>query len=555
MISRKDKGRRVGLSTLSLDSLVEKLIIFILVISLLVFILYPIIMVISTSFFSKGDFTFKNYKNLLNSENLKLIQNSLFVSTVSAVLGTFFALCISIFTYLQKGKLKDIIYKSLMITMISPPFVSALALIMLFGRRGLITHTLLGLSVNPYGWQGIILLQTIGSISLGGIMLISTFNAIDLRQILASRDLGASPWETLIHVILPGAFPGIMSVLFLQFTMNLADFGTPIIIGGRFKVLATEAYMKIFSAADLGQAAAMSVLLLPPAILAFYFYRKNMTIIDNTSDGAKSVAGEGGDFDLPLPIKVLLGLITGTFFLLMILKYGNIFLSAVSSNSSGKIEFTLRHFNEVKAGYMPSVYRSIIFAIIAGIVSSLIGILLSYYTHRKKVKGMKYIEFVSSLPYIIPGIFFGLGYVVGFNNEPLLLTGTTAIVILNSTFRHISVGNKAANAAFTNIDSKIEDAARDLGASRFQILVNIIFPLLKAGFLTSFINTFTATMTTVGAIVFLVSPRNVVSSIIMFSDITNGRYGLGAVMASFLIIITVSVNLIAIKLLGKKKVL
>ena len=85
---------------------------------------------------------------------------------------------------------------------------------------------------------------------------------------------------------------------------------------------------------------------------------------------------------------------------------------------------------------MPSLYRSIIFAITAGIISSVLGILLSYYTHRRKIPFMKYMEFVSSLPYIIPGIFFGLGYVVAFNNKPLLLTGTTAIVILNSTLKY-----------------------------------------------------------------------------------------------------------------------
>lgn len=554
MINSSKKKERVSSSTLSFDYIIDKLILFTVVISLLVFILYPIIMVISTSFKSKGVFTFINYKTLLNKENVKLIKNSLFISTLSSTFGTFFALCIAIFTFLQKDRLKEIIYRGLMISMISPPFVSALALIMLFGRRGLITHTLLGLSVNPYGWQGIVLLQTIGGISLGSIMLISTLGSIDQRQILASRDLGATPFETLRNIILPAAFPGIMSVLFLQFTVNLADFGTPIIIGGRYKVLATETYMKIFSAAELGQASAMSVLLIPPAIIAFYFYRKNMSRVGNSSDGVKSVGGDSTGFELPFIIKFILAIVTGVFFILMILKYGNIFLSAVSINSSGKLMFTLKHLKKVTGGYMPSLYRSLIFSITAGIISSVLGILLSYYTHRRKVPFMKYMEFVSSLPYIIPGIFFGLGYVVAFNNKPLLLTGTTAIVILNSTFRHISVANKATNAAFTNIDLKIEDAARDLGASRFRILLSIIFPLLKPAFLTSFINTFTACMTTVGAIIFLVSPRNLVSSIVMFKDISNGQYGLGAVMASFLIIITISVNLVAIKLLSRKRV-
>lgn len=551
--SNKDKGR-VDFWALSFEYILDKLILLIVVISLLVFILYPIVMVISTSFYNNKVFTFDNYKSLLNANNIKLIKNSLFVSTLSSIFGTFFALCIAIFTFTQNRKFKNIIYRFLMITMISPPFVSALALIMLFGRRGLITHTLLGLSVNPYGWQGIVLLQTIGQISLASIMLISTLESIDLRQILASRDLGATPMETLINVILPAIFPGIMSVLFLQFTMNLADFGTPIIVGGKFKVLATEAYMTIFSAANLGKAASISVLLIPPAVIAFYFYRKNMAKIDNLSNGTKAVGGDNYEFKLPIGIKFLLAMVTGIFFILMILKYGNIFLSAVSTNSSGKLVFTLRHFNDVRFGYLPAIYRSLVLAVTSGIISSILGILLSYYTHRRKSSLMKYIEFISSLPYIIPGIFFGLGYIVAFNNKPLLLTGTAAIVILNCTFRHISVANKAANAAFTTIDTKIEDAARDLGASRFNILVNIVFPLLKPAFLTSFINTFTACMTTVGAIIFLVSPRNVVSSVLMFKDISNGQYGLGAVIASFLIITTVSVNLIAIRLLNRERV-
>jgi iron(III) transport system permease protein len=553
VINRSKLKERVDFSALSFDYVIDKLILFTVIISLLMFILYPIIMVISTSFYSKGIFTLDNYKDLLKNENIKLIKNSLFVSTLSSILGTFFALMISLFTFLQRERLKKIIQKSLMITMISPPFVSALALILLFGRRGLITYNLLGLSVNPYGWKGIVLLQTLGQVSLASMMLISTLDSIDNRQILASRDLGASPMSTLINVILPASFPGIMSVLFLQFTINLADFGTPIIIGGRFKVLATEAYMKIFSSGDLGKAAAMSVLLIPPAVIAFYFYRKNMTKLNNLSSGAKAVGGDNYDFNLPFGIRCILSFITGLFFLLMILKYGNIFLSAISINSSGSLKFTLKHFKEVRFGYLPSIYRSIVFAISSGVISSIIGILLSYYTHRRELPFMKYIEFISSLPYIIPGIFFGLGYIVAFNNEPLLLTGTTVIVILNNTFRHISVANKAANAYFTTMNSKIEDAARDLGASRTRILMTIIFPLLKPTFLTSFINTFTACMTTVGAIIFLVSPRNVVSSIVMFKDISNGQYGLGAVMASILIVITVSVNLIAIKLLNKER--
>lgn len=551
MINNSKKKERVK-NTLSFDYIIDKLILWTVIISLLLFIFFPIVMVISTSFYNKGTFTLANYTNLIDRRNLDLIKNSIFVASLSSLIGVSVSIAIALFAFI--GKWKSKIYKGMLLAMISPPFVSSIALITLFGRRGLITYNLLGLSVNPYGWQGIVLLQSLSKIPLGVIMLVGAINAIDQRHILASRDLGASSSQTLKNVLIPGIFPTILAVLFLNFTMNLADFGTPIIIGGKFKMLATETYMTIFSSGDLGKAAAMSVLLIPPAIVAFSFYKKNMDNINNKSQGSKALGNSDYKFEVSKVLKFFLGFITLAFFLITILKYGTIFLTAISQNSSGKLIFTLDHIKKVRLTNLPAIFRSIYFAVIAGIVSSTLGILLSYYTHRRKIRGMKYIEFISSLPYIIPGIFFGLGYIVAFKDEPFLLTGTTIIVILNTTFRHISVSNKAANAAFTSLDTRLEDSSRDLGASHFKNIINIIFPILKPVFLTSFINTFSGAMTTVGAIIFLVSPKNVIASIVMFNNITNGGYGEASVMASILILITVSVNLVAIRLLNKGEI-
>src|SRR5699024_9551135 len=105
---------------------------------------YPILMVISTSFYSKGIFTLDNYRNLINPRILKLIKNSILVVSLSSFLGAVISLSIALFAFM--GKRKDKIYTAMLFAMISPPFVSSLALITLFGRRGLITHNLLGLS-------------------------------------------------------------------------------------------------------------------------------------------------------------------------------------------------------------------------------------------------------------------------------------------------------------------------------------------------------------------------------------------------------------------------
>ncbi|NLJ55510.1 MAG: ABC transporter permease subunit, partial [Firmicutes bacterium] len=135
----------------------------------------------------------------------------------------------------------------------------------------------------------------------------------------------------------------------------------------------------------------------------------------------------------------------------------------------------------------------------------------------------------------------------------LTLTGTLLILILNCTFRHVSVGNKAANAAFENIDKKLEWAASDLGASQLTTIFTIIFPMLRSTFLVGFINIFTACMTTVGPLMLLVSPRNLVTSVLMFSEINSGHYGQGAVMGSALVIITFGINLTLIYYMNRGK--
>lgn len=178
-------------------------------------------------------------------------------------MSTFLALCVGLYAHFKRPRIRSFIHRALMMTKISPPFISAIGLITLFGRRGLISYGIFGATLNPYGWHGIVLLQSVSGISLSALFMMTGLSQIDSRLILEFRDLGANSWETLGRVIFPSMIPTILSVLFLQFTMNISDFTTPIIIGGRFNVLATEAYLRVYAQANLNGAAAMTVLLLP----------------------------------------------------------------------------------------------------------------------------------------------------------------------------------------------------------------------------------------------------------------------------------------------------
>lgn len=534
--------------------MLDRLLLFLLLAGIAVFILYPLVSLIGRSVFKNGMFTLEYYRLLFTRASLKLLKNSLWVASVSSVLTMTGAFFIALHLYTSSPKRRKRMENCLLLTMISPPFVSALAFIMLFGRRGLITYGLLHISANPYGWQGIVILQVIGNLSFTALFLLTFFDGIDGRLIMASRDLGADSFHTLRLVILPAVRPGMLSVLFTLFTMNLADFGTPVVIGGKYKVLATEAYLQAISSADLGKASAISVLLLLPAVAAFWLYGRALSSAGTFSGAGKMQTEWNGDYRLPPVLAYLAAGCSAAFFVVMALKYGNTFLNTVSNTSTGHIQFTLKYFRDLPRSQMSSFCHSLVCALAAGLLSSFVGILLAYYTRRRKIRGMAAAEFAASLPYIIPGTFFGLGYVAAFSHPPFLLRGTMWIILLNCAFRQISVGCKAANGAFAAIDEKTEMAARDMGATALEILFGIVFPQLKQVFKICFVTVFTSAMTATGAIVFLISPGKNVASVELFQSVENGRYGVASVQAVMILLVTAAVNIASMYLFsGKEK--
>ena len=109
------------------------------------------------------------------------------------IIGTVIAVYITYAPKLIKGMLMLL----LMLTMISPPFLSSLSYILLFGKRGIITADLLHLNFNPYGWHGIVIMQTFSKISLAALILTGGLSSIPSSVIEAAKDLGSKSGEIL----------------------------------------------------------------------------------------------------------------------------------------------------------------------------------------------------------------------------------------------------------------------------------------------------------------------------------------------------------------------
>ena len=91
----------------------------------------------------------------------------------------------------------------MLVAMVSPPFVSSLAYIQLYGRRGWITYRLLHLSLNPYNRWGVILMQSISFVPLNAMFLSGILEKLDEGSLRSARDLGASGGAILRDIVLP----------------------------------------------------------------------------------------------------------------------------------------------------------------------------------------------------------------------------------------------------------------------------------------------------------------------------------------------------------------
>lgn len=517
----------------------EKFISILLAILVIIFILLPFVSVFKESFFVNGKFSLEYYRDILS--NRKLIVNTFKTGFYATFFATFAAVIVACYYFLANKKIKNIITIILSITLISPPFVSSLSYITLFGRRGFITYKLLGLSVNPYGMWGIVFMQTLSDLSLNALILIGALKTLDRNVINSALSLGANTNRIILDVIIPAMKNQIIAVVLLELFRSISDFGTPAIIGGNFSVLSLESYFEIIANGNLSKAAAMNVIILVPALVVYLFLSgslKSGITIDSFSKTEEVEIKRNG-------ILYYLISVFAIFSILLITSiYLSILLNAFTKMKLGKLTFTFENFRTTNMFAKSIIWRSISYSLISAFGGTLIGLLIAYYLIIKKSRMMKFVDMVSNLPYIIPGTFFGLGYLLFFRSPPIAITGTAAIVVLNVLFKQLPFSTRALNAQMTDIDKNVLNSIKDLGGGFKDEIVDGIIPMTKNAIMISLINAFTKTMTTVGTIIFLVYPGRKLMTLVMFDVIQSGKYGEGSVLAFYIILICLAFNIL-----------
>lgn len=490
------------------NDLVTKFTVFALWMAMGIFVVYPLVRLLGVTFWVDGHFTFDNLKPFLdNWYDRRAIVNSIVLATAVGLTGTIigFIFAFAVTRLSMPGWLKFAISAVTLLPLISPPFTSSIALTLSLGPNGILLQ-FFGLdNFNFYGFWGTYISETLTYFPIAFMTLTTILLRIDPNLEDAAYSLGSSPFNVFRTVTFPLAAPGLANAFLLVFSCSLADFATPQVLGGHsFPVLPTQAYLQITGMYDFKGGAALSFLLIIPALIVyglqnFWVSRRSFVTVTGKAGGRSSIKGPGA-----LITAIVLGTVTFISAFVLYL-YSIILIGSLIKVWGVDNSLTFENYHYVFTFGSKAIKDTLIIACVGTPIGGLLAVLIGYVTKWLKVKGHKTLETISLLNYTLPGTVVGIAYIIAFNDKPIVLTGTVYILIAAYVFRYSSAGIRNVIASLTQIDPSIEEASTSLGASSaytfWRITVPLVLPAVMAGMKYLFIHS----MTAISATIFLVS--------------------------------------------------
>jgi iron(III) transport system permease protein len=519
---------------------------------LLAFVVWPVLRVLGASVAGPTGSTLAHYADFFGSWRLlRILVNSLEVALVSTVITVGLALLLAYAVTRTDIPGKRFVSLMSLLPLISPPFLVSLAFILLFGRNGVLTHGL-GIDWSIYGFTGIVVSQVFTFLPQAYILLANVLGNIDASLEEAAENLGAGPLTTLRRVTLALARPGLASAALIVFILCMTDFGNPILIGGRYNVLATEIYAQVIGMSNFAAGATMSVVLIVPCLAA---YLLNAYWVGTRSYVTVSAGARTAVRPTPPAVRWPLAVLAGAVALFIALIYGLIPLGSFVRLWGSDWSLSLRHyaFTSSAEGAAP-VWNSVKLALVAGVVGTAVALVTAYVVERKRPPGRRAIEALSLLPAALPGTVVGLGYILAFNVPPLTLTGTIWILVASVVFWKLPVAALAGINALKQIDPAIEEAALSLGAGSLRTFCRVVMPLLTGTAFSIFVYFFINGMVTVSAVIFLIYPGFNLGSVAILNQVENGYPGAACALGTIILAIVVGSVLLLRALIGGDRV-
>lgn len=524
---------------------------------LLVLVAYPLLWLLLGAFGLPQDFGFANLERAFTRPaNYAALMNTLQLAAGAGLMSIVLGVPLAWATARSNMPLRRTVHALVALSYITPPYLTALAYIILLGPdAGHFNRLLRGMfdlttgPFNIFSMPGVIFVISVHVFAFTYFLTHGALRSIDASLEESAQILGARRWQTTLRVTLPLVAPAITGGALLAAIDSLALFGPQAIIGmpAQLTFLPTRIYATVGGYPPRwGEASALSLVLVGLTVaglaLQRYFLERRSYITIGGRGARTQTIGLGG-WRWPL-----LGFCLMVVFFSAAAPVGVLTLTAFSKNwiePPSLANFTLAHFATALFTdqiAVRGILNSFRLATAAAFLAVAIGAAVAYLDLRTTLRGRRVLDYLAILPLGLPGTVMAVAVLLAFIRVPLPIYGTIWILLIAYVARFIPFATRSANATFRQIDPSLEEAGRIVGASWWQTIRRILVPLSRPGLLVAFLLVFIPAFSELSATILLYTGGTETIAIAIYRLNDLGQLEVVAALAVFTIAVVLSLS-------------
>lgn len=522
------------------EALVMRIGISLLVIALIVTIALPLGVLLIKSFQDKaGNFVgLANYIRYFQTPVLVTsLWNSIWISALATAITVTLAFGYAYALMRTRMPAKALFTSIAMLPLFAPSLLSAISFIYIFGNQGFLKSWLFGASV--YGPIGIVLAEVLYCFPHAMLILTTALALADARLYEAADALGTSKSRIFRTVTLPGVKYGLVSAVFLVFTLVITDFGIPKVIGGQFNVLATDAYKQVIGQQNFEMGAVVGFVLLAPAVLAFVVDRmiQKRQVALLTARAVPLEPKKRWQADLPAFLYcTLIAFLIAAVFAVAIWAS---FITYWPYNLTLSLKWY--DFAEFEPNGWGPYFTSLKMAGLVSIFGTALVFVGAYLIEKGDGfrAGRALAHLLAMLPMAVPGLVLGLGYVFFINAKwsPFsIFYGTLILLAVNTIAHFYTTAHITAVTALKQIDREFEAVSASLKVPFYTTFRRVTVPICLPAILDIAVYMFVNALTTVSAVVFLYGAQTKLASVSIVHMDESGATAAAAAMAIMILL-------------------
>ncbi|MGG0457074.1 putative 2-aminoethylphosphonate ABC transporter permease subunit [Bacillus mycoides] len=556
--TKKKIKRRIGK-----EEWIQRLLIIGMLLSFFIMLVLPLLQLFTQAFYDKdGAFVgVANFSKYFTTPTLvQSLQNTVWISGATTIISVTLA-----FTYAYAIARTNVFGKRVfqyiaLLPLFAPTMMHGIALTYLFGNQGLITKGMFGLfegiQIPLYGPVGIVMAEVMYTFPQAFLILLIAFQGSDYRLYEASNMLGASKAKQFLTVTLPSVKYGLISAMFVVFTLSFTDFGAPKIVGGQYNVLATDVYKQVIGQQNMSMGATVGMILLIPAIFAFAVdritQRKQANLLSSKAVPYRIIHNKKRDVISFVYCSVV------TF--MIILLFVAVGIAASVKVWPYNMSFTLEHFNfsSLTGDGLEAFKNSVIVSAVTAVIGAILTFVFAYAIEKIEQLHFfrKVVYFFSIVPLAIPGLVLGLGYVFFFSQPTIQilglsvtnpfhsLYGTIAVLVLVNIIHFYSVTFVTATTALKKLDREFELVSQSMSVPFYKTFFRVTVPMCLPAILEMVMYYFVNSMVTVSAVVFLYAADFKLAAVSIVNMDDAGNVAPAAAMSVLIVVTNIVVRVV-----------